>query len=234
MPGKIPFLKRLAPETIEEIERRGIKREWPRHMTVFRSGDRCTGLHVVVDGLVKIYRATPDGRQQIVLLEGAGGVLALAPVLDEGVQLASADTLKPTTTLFLTRDDFLLLHGAYSDFRAAVGIEMARRFRSTVALLETIALKPVPARVATRVLEIAAVNDALDGSRSFNLVLSQDELAHALGTSRESIARSLADLRAAGVIEQKRSLIRVLDPVALIDWSQFGGTDATVAVPAIL
>ena len=234
MPAKIPFLKRLHPETVEEVERRGIRREWPPHTSIYRTGEKCTGLHLILDGLVKIYRASPDGRQQIVLLEGAGGILALAPVLDEGSQVGSADTLRPTTTLFLSRDDFLQLHAQHPDFRDAVGIEMARRFRTTVALLETIALKPVPARVATRLIELAASNDALDGVRSFNLVLSQDELAHALGTSRESIARSLGDMRTAGVIEQRRSLIRVLDPQALIEWSQFGGPDTDTPVAALI
>src|SRR5687768_241125 len=140
MQSKLPFLERLSPETAEEVARRSVKREWPRHSPIFRRGERCSGLHIVLEGLVKIYRANADGRQQIILLEGAGGVLALAPVLDEGEQVASADTLKATTTLFLSRTDFLELHAASADFRDNILVEMARRFRATVALLETIAL----------------------------------------------------------------------------------------------
>ncbi len=227
------FLDRLSSETMAEIERRGIRREWPRHASILRAGERSTGLHLVLDGMVKMYRAAPDGRQQIVLLESTGGVLALVAVLDEGQQVVSADALKPTVTLFITRADFLQLQGERADFREAVMSELARRFRATVALLATIALKPVPARVATRVIELAAANDALDGSKSFKLLLSQDELAHALGTSRESIARALSDMRTAGVIEQHRSNIRVVDAQALVDWSRQAGTESATPLPAV-
>jgi CRP-like cAMP-binding protein len=232
MQKRTPFLDRLSEETVADMERRSVRREWPRHASIYRVGEPCKGLHIILDGLVKLYRAAPDGRQQIILLEGNGSVLALTPVLDEGDQVVSADTLKPTVTLFLAREDVLHMHAEYADFRNAVILEMARRFRATVALLTTIALKPVPARVATRVLELASGNDALDGSKTFKLLLSQDELAHALGTSRESIARALAEMRAAGVIEQNRSSIRVIDPNALFDWSRQGGTDSATPLPA--
>jgi CRP-like cAMP-binding protein len=235
MQKRTPFLDRLSAETVADIERRSVRREWPRHTSIYRAGEPCKGLHIIVDGLVKLYRAAPDGRQQIILLEGNGSVLALTPVLDEGDQVVSADTLKPTVTLFLARDDVLQMQAEYADFRNAVILEMARRFRATVALLTTIALKPVPARVATRVLELASGNDALDGSKTFKLLLSQDEqdeLAHALGTSRESIARALAEMRAAGIIEQNRSSIRVVDANALFDWSRQGGTDSATPLPA--
>jgi DNA-binding transcriptional MocR family regulator len=70
-----------------------------------------------------------------------------------------------------------------------------------------------------RLLELAAAHAALDGSRAFKLLLSQDEMAHVLGTSRESVARALGELRAHGIIEQRGAHIRVADAQALFEWS---------------
>ena len=89
-----------------------------------------------------------------------------------------------------------------------------------VSAIVKITLKAVPARVATRLIELATVHDALDGSHSFNMTLSQDEMAQVLGTSRESVARALGNLRNAGVIEQRGSTIRIVDAAALLAWSQ--------------
>jgi CRP/FNR family transcriptional regulator, cyclic AMP receptor protein len=231
---KTPFLMRLRPETIEEIEQYGVKRDWPRHTRIYRAGEPCTGLYLIKKGLVKLYRAAPDGRQQIILVEGAGGALGLVSMIDRGDQAASADTLKPTTTLFLSHDQFLHLQTQHADFRDGILMEMARRFRAAIGLLEAIALKPVSARVATRILELASAHDALDGSRTFRLLLSQDELAHALGASRESIARALGELRGVGIIDQTRSEIRVLDAQALFEWSRLAGAEPSTPLPADL
>ncbi|HEX6063527.1 MAG TPA: Crp/Fnr family transcriptional regulator [Longimicrobiales bacterium] len=220
-------MEQLSGETLAEIEGRSVARAWAPNSSIFRVGDACDGLHFVVDGLVKLYRSNPGGQEQIVLLEGAGSVLTLAPAIDAQGHLASAQTLKATSTLFLPRRDFIDLHATRADFRDAVLFEMARRFRITVALMETIALKPVAARVATRIIDIASANDALDGSKSFALMLRQEELARVLATSRESVARALGELRTHGVIEQRGSRIRILDPPRLSAWAHHGG----IAVP---
>ena len=214
------FLSRLSPDLLAEVERRAVIRVWPRNTAIFRMHDECTGVHLVREGLVKLYRGHPNGREQIILLEGAGGALSIAPLFDDFKHITSARTLPQTTTMFMPREDFLNLCNTNAEFRDAVTMEMARRFRSLVELVETITLKSVPARVATHLLELAAAHDALDGAETFNLMLSQDELAHVLATSRESVARALAELRSAKIIEQRGAKIRVIDAQGLTTWSQ--------------
>jgi CRP/FNR family transcriptional regulator len=231
---KAPFSQRLRPETLTLLQKRGQKRNWSRREFIFRNGEPCSGVHLFLSGLVKLYRSNAAGREQIFLLEAAGSVLTLAPIFDEGEQPLTAETLKATVTLFVTGDDFLQLYAQRSDLRDAVTIELARRLRLTQGLLETIALQPVMARVATRLFELAAAHDALDGSQRFRLLLSQDEMAHVLGTSRESVARSLGELRSNGVIEQRGAHIRVTDAHALFEWSQLNGPDPATPMPAVI
>jgi CRP-like cAMP-binding protein len=225
------FFSRLSPEATATASRLGIQRIWPRHANIFRTGDECAGIHIVLEGLVKLYRASATGKEQIVLLEGGGGVLTIVPVLDNGRHLASADTLKATTTLFLSTEHVLRLYREQETFRDLLVGELTRRFRLAVGLLETISLKPVSARVATRVMEVASSENALDGSQEFTMVLSQDELSHVLSTTRESVARAMAELRAAGVIEQNGSKIRVSDAEQLFDCSRQGTPEQSTPLP---
>jgi len=222
----VPFLHRLDQDTVDYLNECGVRRTWPRHRCVFRAGDECTGLHIVLSGLVKLYRSNSTGREQIVLLEGDGSAISLAPLLDQGPQLATAETLKSTTTLFVPGDIVVQLFNDRDDMRAAIAVDLARRLRVAFGLLETIALKPVSARVATRIIELAGTQDALDGSRGFKLLLSQDEVAHVLGTSRESVARALGELRASGVIEQRGAHVRIVDPTALFEWSDLNNHES--------
>ena len=225
------FYTSLSDETRAAIAERGVSRKWARNATIFRIQEECTGLHLIVDGLVKLYRSNPKGDEQIILLEGAGGILTISPVLDGGLHLLSAETLKPTETLLLDRNDFQKMYSEHQDFRDVIVLELARRFRSAVSLLETIALKPVIARVATRLIDLASAHNALDGSQTFSLLLSQEELAHVLATRRESVARALADLRASNAVETTGSKIRVLDPQLLFEYSQLSSDDNATPLP---
>jgi CRP/FNR family transcriptional regulator len=229
----LPFLQRLDQETVDYLNECGVRRTWPKHRCVFRAGEECTGLHIVLSGLVKLYRSNAAGREQIVLLEGEGSAISLAPLMDQGLQHTTAETLKTTTTLFIPGQIVLQLFNDREDIRSAIVVDLSRRLRAVFGLLETIALKPVSARVATRVLELAGAQDALDGSRGFKLLLSQDQVAHVLGTSRESVARALGELRARGVIEQRGAHVRIVDPTALFEWSNTGDhTSNATPLPA--
>lgn len=227
-----PFLERLLPQTRQRIESSAVSRVWAQHASIFRAGEPCMGLHIIVRGLVKLYRSQSDGREQTIMLEGPGGVLAVAAVIDDEPHLVSAQALRETATMFLGRDTFLELYQSQEDFRDAVIQEVLRRFRAVVALLDTIALKSVSARVAARVLDVAVANGALDGSRTFRLLLSQQELAHVLGTTRESIARALADLHARQIIEKRGARLRVIDANALFASAQVSTSENTTPLPS--
>lgn len=231
---QLPFLQRLDTETVDLLRESGVKRNWSRRKCIFRKGDRCGGVHIVESGLVKLYRSNASGREQIVVLTGVGGVLTISPVLDRGEQPVTAETLKATTTTFVPAEAFIQLYQERPDLRDAVTLELTRRIRFMLGLLETIALKPVTARVATRLFELASAQDALEGSRNFRMLLSQDEVARVLGTSRESVARALGELRANGVIDQRGAHIRINDPQALFEWSNLTGPDPSTPLPAAI
>ena len=226
------FLQRLPPDVLDLLHEAGVQRSWSRRECIFRKDEPFSGLHFVLSGLVKLYRSNASGREQIVLLEGAGGVLTLVPLFDHGTQSVTAETLKSTTTLFVPVENFAQLYDQRDELREAVTLELARRLRLAQGLLETIALQPVTVRVATRLFELATIHEALDGAQPFRLLLSQDELARVLGASRESIARSLSELRTSGVIEQRGSQIRIADARALFEYSHLTGPEPATPLPS--
>jgi CRP-like cAMP-binding protein len=209
-------LRGLDEATLREMYPQLIAREWKPGAIIFREGECCAGLHLVVQGIVKMYAADTTGREQIIHLITEPGPLSLSPLVDDVGYPASACAITPTRTLFLPRAEFARLFRTRPDFALMVARELAVRIRATTSIMQTIALKQVPARVASRIVDNARACGALESREPFRMILSQEEMARLLCTSRESVARAFGELRRAGIIEQKGSRVRILDPVALI------------------
>lgn len=208
----------VSPPTLKAIEAASVTRSWEKGASIFREGHVCEGLHVLTEGTAKLYRAGRNGREQIVLIQGAGNALAVTPLIDREPYPVSARTLTRARTLFLPKDRFDELYSRHVDFVKAILAEVSLRHRLTLTLLGTISLKPVLARVATLLLQTGAL--AAPDALEFRMSATQEQLANELATTREGIARSLSELRREGVIEQRGGRIRVVDMGRLRHYSE--------------
>ena len=209
--GRLSLFAGLGEAALEAVARRTVVRTLPRGAQLFRKGEACRGLHLVLEGRVKVYRATPDGQEQVLHTQGPGQPLAEVPLFDGGPYPASAEAVEESRLLFLALEDFQWLYQHHPEIAGVVIRELGRRLRRMVMLVEKLSLSDVPTRVAAALLEFAEAEGALDPGAQFRLPRTQQELAGELGTSRESVARSLARLRREGVIAQNGARIRVLD-----------------------
>lgn len=191
-----------------------VVRTVPPRSLVFRRGDPCEGLFVVIRGRVRVYRANRDGREQILHDQGPGQPLAEVPLFDGGPYPASARAEERTRLLFLSRPAFQELYHSEPEVADAVIRELGRRLRRAVHLIEKISLRDVPSRVALTLLEHAGAAGA-EAGEPFTLPSTQAELADELATTRESVARALRTLRDEGLIQQEGRRVRVLNAAGL-------------------
>jgi CRP-like cAMP-binding protein len=164
----------------------------------------------------------PKVASRILVIRGPQTALTLIPLLDAGTYATSARALCASTTWYLPRERFNFLFATRSDFREAVLAEVASVLRRMVTLTDSISLRRVPARVAARLIEDAENAGAGRTHQGFRLNLTQEELAHLVGSTRESVARALSHFRNAGVIEQRGRRIRILDWTALVQYARSG------------
>jgi CRP/FNR family transcriptional regulator len=183
---------------------------------VFTEGEPCDGLFVIAEGTVEVRQTSGTGREQVLHSEGPGATLGEGPCFDRGGYVASAVAIGPTRVLFLPRAALLELCHRRPAVALALLETLARRMRRFAELARSLAFREVTQRVA-RHLEAAARGDgpALRRETSFELALTQEQLAARLGTVRELVARALGQLRRAGVIAQRRRRVTILDPVRL-------------------
>jgi CRP-like cAMP-binding protein len=222
---RVPLFRGLGEESIERIAERAVAKRVPKNAMLFREGEPCRGLYIIIDGSIRVYRSTPDGQEQTLMVEGPKKTLAELTLFDESPYPASARAGEDSTVLFLLLRDFQQLYHEHPEIADAVIAELGRRLKRLVRLVSRITLKDVPARVASALLEEAEAAGAARDGGTFGLTFTQEEMARELSTTRESVSRALGELRAAKVVAKEGGNLKILSIAGL---QRAAGVDASL------
>jgi CRP/FNR family cyclic AMP-dependent transcriptional regulator len=198
----LPIFAELDESAIARLAARCVSRSVGDGHVLFNAGDSCRGLYVIESGRVRIYRTSPEGKEQVLHVEGAGRGVAELPLFDGGVYLASAITIEPSRLVFLPRDDFEAVYRAHPDVAQAIIRALGKRLRHLVQVTETLAFHDVAARLAMLLVGYAErLGTPVDGGVEMTLGRTQEELSLEIGTARESVSRAMRQLKGSGLIE---------------------------------
>ncbi len=207
---RVPYFAPLTEEVLAALAARAVERRYDRGQTIFLEGEPCAGLYVVARGEVKIFKMSPQGREQILHRLRPGDTFNDVAVLDGGPNPASAAAISEAGLCMIARADIRRLAQAYPALAWALIESVARRTRHLVAMVEDLALRSVKERLARLLLAEVARTPAA-GSLDRSRMMSQAEMAARLGTVREMIGRALRDLDNEGVISLDRHRIVIRD-----------------------
>src|SRR5262245_9521628 len=211
----IPYLASLPARERADLARRCRVRTFARGAMVFSEGQSAAGVWVVLGGRVRLVRSSPRGREQVLHTESAGATLAEVPVFDGGGYVATAVADDHARLLFVPGSALLALCRRRPDVAFGIIAVLARRLRGFAALIEDLALRDVTARLSRFIVTQARRT----GDDVVDLPGTRDDVAARLGTVRELVSRSLAQLRRAGVISVQGRRIRILDERRLQAWA---------------
>ena len=197
----IPLFAELDEPAILRLVERCVARKVGAGHVLFTTGEECRGLYIIEAGRVRIYRTNPEGREQVLHIEGPGRAVAELPLFDGGPYPASAVTLEETRLVFLPRADFEYLYRTHPDIAQAIIRALGRRLRHLVHVTETLAFRDVAARLALLLVGYAerSGRHTPDGIE-LTLDRTQEELALEIGAARESVSRAMKQLRRKGLI----------------------------------
>jgi len=199
---QIPLFAELHDDMLHQLAGRCVRRALPAGSVLFITGDECRGLYMIETGRVRIYRTDVAGREQVLHVEGPGRTAAELPLFDGGPYPASAVTIEDSILIFLPRPAFEYLYRNHPDLAQAVIRALGRRLRHLVHLTETLAFRDVAARLAMVLVGYAERSgSSTHAGIEIALDRTQEELAHEIGTARESVSRAMKQLRRKGLIE---------------------------------
>ena len=188
-------------------------RRFRRGETIFHGGDPGDALFIVASGSVKILVTPEDGSEPAILtVVGPGGFFGELALLDGAARSATAVAVERVETLVLRRDAFDHLVDDDAGIRRALLGALASEIRRLTAQVEDLHFLDLPARLASRILRLAAAEQAAaDGEVRIPWPYTQSELAGMIGGSRQSVNRLLADLADEGLVRIEREVLVVSD-----------------------
>jgi CRP/FNR family transcriptional regulator len=159
---------------------------------------------------VRVFKVSPEGREQVLTVARSGDSFAEVPVFDGGPNPASADAMDEAIVYLFPTADLLGLVRSSPEIALGVIRVFAQRLRQLTRLVEDLSFRHVTARVAKLLLQSAADAGGAGGPR-----LTQQEMAAMIGTAREVVTRALRALEQQGAIEVQRGQIVILKPEVL-------------------
>jgi len=177
---------------------------------IFEEGENVNGIFCVKDGVCKLSKLSPNGKDQIVKLVSKGELLGQRSMIsDEPVNL-SAIALEDMEVCFIPKSEIMGLFNQNNNFSMNVMRAICGDLKEADDHMVTMAQKTVKERLAETLLYLKDTFGTND-DQSLKTQLSREELASMIGTATESCIRLLSDFNKNGLIEIKGKKIYLKD-----------------------
>lgn len=186
-------------------------KSYPKNELIFRQGDVCDALHILISGSVKTEMITESGNLLGIELIQAPRPLAPAFLFsDKNCFPVDVTTLEPVEILRIPKDEVIRLMTSRPDFMQQFLTHNSNRTQFLTNRLQLLSIKTIKGKLAHFLLEQAPGDD-----KPFTINRNQTELAEFFGVARPSLARSLSEMQQDGIIKMIRKEYYILNYKAL-------------------
>lgn len=183
---------------------------------LFVEGDHSHTVYVCIEGRVRVFLTMPSGRELLVGIKLPGDEFGELSALDGRPRSASTSAIGPTVVAELRADRFIEALTDEPHLFVAVCQNLSAQLRLANDRLVVRNSNSATVRTARMLVELASLMMRHSGSSSsYEVPITQSDLADWIGATRESTARALAGFRRAGLVETCRGRIVVLDVLGL-------------------
>jgi len=208
----IPLFKGLTRKDGHEVSRIAKIKIFEKDQKVFTEGEEGDGIYLILQGQVRVYKISSEGKEQTYHIFGPGESFGEVVLFTEGGFPAYAESVTRTSLLFFPRNDFISVLKKNSSISINMIATLSRRLREFSILIENLSLKETPERFAAYLLSLSKEHN---DSSEVDLGISKGQLASLLGTVPSTLSRILSKMNSLGVIKSNGSKIRILDHAKL-------------------
>jgi len=201
----VKHFSKFSQAQLRSIVTAGQLRRFAGGETIFREGEACAGMFVLLHGRVHLCKLGPQGQINIMSVVNPVIMFNEVAVLDGG----------PNPLTALAAENCLVWQIGYRSFQdlleatPQIGLGLLRvlatRNRQMIAHYEDLSFRSVVARTAKLILDLSN-----GGGQPINRrICSIEEMAHRIATVPEAISRSLNTIKGRGLVEVSRAEIVV-------------------------
>lgn len=184
--------------------------ELPAEASICDEGQQCAQLALLLDGVGRVYKLSPGGREVTLYRIEAGEacVLTASCIINGANFPAMAVTETPVRAIVISPQKVRGWICAEAQWQQFIFGLLSHRLASIISVVEEVAFKRIDVRLAEKFARCLARGDS-------SLQVTHAELAADLGSSREVVSRILKDFAQRGLIETRRGSILLADRQAI-------------------
>jgi len=209
---KCPLFAGLKEEDLLKIRAISVPKRMAKKEILFSEGEEAKGFYVLLVGKGKLFKLSPEGKEQILHVVSAPDAFAEAALFLGGTYPAFAEALTEGQLLFISGKEFNQLIEQNPKLSINMIVSLSHYLKKFTSLIEELSLKEVSSRVARYLLDLSlsAKREGKDPTE-VELDLSKTQLASKLGTVGETLSRTLGKLKAKRIIDVKKQKVKILD-----------------------
>lgn len=205
---RIPIFSGLRKEELELLSKYEVEKTFQKGETIFLEGDPGKAIYYIKTGKIKLYKTSIEGREVTLNILGPGSIFAEVTMFSDLDYPATAMVLEDVQVGMIRNEDLEKIVQENGNIALSLIKELNRRLYYAQMKIKDMALHDVNGRVAKVLLDLA-YRYGKKNSRGIqiDLKMTKTEIANIVGTSRETVSRSLSQLKNDEVIDMKGKLV---------------------------
>jgi len=210
------FFCHLPAAALKDFEAIKSATTYPKGAILFMERQDARGIFLLCEGEVKLSISSSEGKTLIMRVVKAGEILGLMAALAGSPYEVTAETLRPCQVAFVRRDDFLRFVAKHHEASESVVRQMSAQYRGACEQLRTVGLSASAQEKMARLLLnwSAGIEQTKEGTR-IKLPLTHEEIAEFIGTTRETVTRTLSELKVRHLVAIQGSTLTIPNRAAL-------------------
>jgi CRP/FNR family transcriptional regulator, cyclic AMP receptor protein len=210
------YFCQLPPAAVRDFDAIKSTATYPKGALLFVEKQDARGIYVLCEGEVKLSISSPEGKTLILRIARAGELLGLMAVMSGQPYEVTAETIHPCQVAFVRKEDFLRFLAAHAEASQSVVRQMSAQYRGACEQLRTVGLSASAQEKLARLLLSwsEGIQQTKEGTR-IKLPLTHEEIAEFIGTTRETVTRTLSDFKVRHLVAIQGSTLMIPNRAAL-------------------
>jgi CRP/FNR family transcriptional regulator len=217
--GELALFQGLSDADMQAIGHATTMTRCSRGQQILSPDDPPDRIHIIKQGRIRLYRTTPDGKQLTLDIHEKGTILGdMAMLGQDRVPEAYAEAIDDGVICTIAPDELRSLIERYPIIGINIIRHLSGRLQAAERELEAMAYQRVDQRLARRLIDLAArFGVETERGTLIRARLTQQELAELVGTTRETLAHTLSDLRRRGILDTEHHQVVIRDAERLAE-----------------
>ena len=214
------FSSQMSSETLSDLASTGHSLAYPPGTVLFSEKDPSGSILLVVHGEVKLSMNSSDGRRLSLCIARQGEILGLPSALSGAPYEMTAETLHPSKIAHIGRREFFAYLALHPEVHQMLMGQLVRQYNMACEQLRTVCLSSsAPEKLARLLLDWSETGQTTEAGTRFRFTLTHEEIGEFIGTSRETVTRTLSAFKNRRLVTFHGSTLTIPNKTALASFA---------------